>query len=140
MSMSMQMTFYNSHSVTLFFESWDISSAGYYWLALIGLFASGIVLELLFLLQSKLMSYHRETKYKSLFDSRKVKVLGLLAAIRFGWLCLSYLLMLGAMTYNTGVFFAIVTGLASGHFIVNFIPKSRLPESVSQEFLSKPCH
>jgi hypothetical protein len=61
-----------------------------------------------------------------------------IAALYFCHAGLAYLLMLAAMTYNTGAFFAIVAGLAFGHWFFTLqafglIPKPKQTRSGVEE-------
>ncbi|EPS69360.1 hypothetical protein M569_05405, partial [Genlisea aurea] len=113
----MHMTFYWGKTVTILFDSWRTNSWPSYSLSLFACF-----------LVSAFHQYmeNRRIKIKLLLESDAtllVSKLGggrrnLAAAILFGVnSAIGYLLMLAIMSFNAGVFLAVILGLAVGYFV-----------------------
>lgn len=123
----MAMYFTATTSVTVWFKSWTTGSNVAYAFALIGIFVMCLVHEAL---TTARLTYKVYTHTKSTedFPSRYPAVMRPLAtstALRVTTdtilyaanLVTSYLLMLLVMTYNVGVFFVVIGGLAIGRLI-----------------------
>ncbi|XAR60664.1 hypothetical protein NMG60_11034128 [Bertholletia excelsa] len=100
--MMMHMTFFWGKKAEILFSGWPGSHSGVYWLALVVIFAMAVLVEWL--------SYCRIIK-----DGSNRVAAGLIQtlmhAIRVG---LAYMVMLGVMSFNGGVFLAAVAGHAVG--------------------------
>lgn len=123
----MAMYFTATTSVTVWFKSWTTGSNVAYAFALIGIFVMCLVHEALTTARLTYKVY-THTKGPDDFPSRYPPVLRPLAtstALRVATdtilyaanLVTSYLLMLLVMTYNVGVFFVVIGGLAIGRLI-----------------------
>ncbi|CAG9317874.1 unnamed protein product [Blepharisma stoltei] len=139
MNMYMAMTFYNDHNFVVFFDSWHVDNDAKYAGAIILLFLVSMGLEFL----------HFLLKLVTVYQIKAQKTIQNLIFYNFGygiiyflWVSLAYLLMLAIMTYSTGVFCAITTGITFGHFLFRMI-EHKTPianESLSQELVVKnPC-
>eukprot|EP00250_Pteridium_aquilinum_P018482 c2410_g1_i1 orf=320-769(-) len=121
----MHMTFYWGKQATILFDGWKTSTWLNFSFSLIALFVSSILLQ--YLANSRVSASSSPGKSHS-FDT-KVSLLGkatlsvslskkLLGSALFGVrVGLGYLLMLAVMSFNGGVFIAVVLGFAVGHFL-----------------------
>ncbi|KAL8504745.1 hypothetical protein ACS0TY_016066 [Phlomoides rotata] len=107
--MAMHMTFFWGKDVILLFAGWPGTSLGMYILALAALFLLAVVAEVL--------SAAPKLKPR---DSTPVAGAAIHAAVYAVRMGLAYLLMLSVMSYNIGVFLAVVAGHAAGRFAVKF--------------------
>ncbi|MCO5570810.1 hypothetical protein L7F22_024538 [Adiantum nelumboides] len=124
----MHMTFYWGKQATILFDGWTTSTWLNYSLSLVALFAASIVLQYIANLRitgspvSGKSSSSSSTGVKApllgkgkLSLSSSKNVLGsALFGVRVG---LGYLLMLAVMSFNAGVFLAVVVGFAVGRFL-----------------------
>ncbi|CAG9328523.1 unnamed protein product [Blepharisma stoltei] len=140
MNMIMQMTFYNDHNFKLYFDSWHVDDDTKYAGAIVALFLASMGLEFLHFLL-KLANFYQKKTPRTVQNMIYFN-LGY-GCLYFLWVSLAYLLMLAIMTYSTGVFCAITTGITFGHILFRMIePSTPLKnESLSQELVDKnPCH
>ncbi|KAE9586898.1 hypothetical protein Lal_00004475 [Lupinus albus] len=124
----MHMTFYWSKNVTLLIDSWRTDSWLSYVLSLVACIVASVFYQYLEnrRIRLKLLAARKSSPVaaaeiqvpllrRKLIGGDKVRVGG---AVLFGLSsAIGYLLMLAVMSYNGGVFVAIVVGLAFGHFI-----------------------
>lgn len=98
-------------SLTILFSGWDITTSAGYAGSVICFFCLGVLVRMLRLSLSMVR--------------RRATVLPLIsqAAVFFVINTLAYLLMLAAMTYDVGIFFAIVVGMTVGFWIELVIAK-----------------
>ncbi|CAL0327154.1 unnamed protein product [Lupinus luteus] len=120
------MTFYWSKNVTILIDSWRTDSWLSYVLSLVACIVASVFYQYLEnrrirlkLLAGKASPAAAEIQVpllrRKLVAGGKVRVGG---AVLFGLSsAIGYLLMLAVMSFNGGVFVAIVVGLAFGHFI-----------------------
>eukprot|EP00659_Diplonema_papillatum_P020000 gene20000-30776_t len=94
----MMMTFYSSHKVVILFDQWNVKTRGQYAAAVVLVFLAGLSAPLL----------------KDYAVSSRMLPLPARACLIFVNFCLVYCLMLVAMTYNVGLFFATMAGLTTG--------------------------
>ncbi|KAH7421512.1 hypothetical protein KP509_13G061100 [Ceratopteris richardii] len=123
-----QMWFYWGDETLILAKGWTTTSGGPYFASLVALFAMAFVNQLL----DRLVS--RNSPLKQFFRRHKVgtssckwtifpnKYLSFLARLFLGTVflirvSLAYLLMLAAMSFNGGVFIAIVLGFTAGYFV-----------------------
>ena len=102
MMMTMEMNFYSSWMVKFLLEKWTTQTQGHYWACIFVSFFSAAFIEFL--------------------ASRSIKndyLHSLIYAVR---LFLSYMVMLILMTFNAGLFLAVVTGYTFGYFLTGFSP------------------
>ncbi|CAG9317815.1 unnamed protein product [Blepharisma stoltei] len=135
----MEMVFSSEHNFVIYFDSWTVDNESKYAGAIILIFLASMGLELLqFLLKIVLVFQKRASQ-----TTQNVILFNLgYICLYFLWVSLAYLLMLAVMTYSTGVFCAIITGITFGHFLLKIIePTTPLAnESLSQELVVKnPC-
>lgn len=122
----MHMTFYWGKDVTILFDFWRVKTWTWYAVSLVVVFLFSVLHEWLASLRSaKPVSPSEEENgddhrtpfithaYASQKSLSKKAIDSFLFGINVG---LGYLLMLAAMSFNGGVFVAIVAGLAFGHF------------------------
>ncbi|KAJ0983801.1 hypothetical protein J5N97_002157 [Dioscorea zingiberensis] len=120
----MHMTFYWGKTVTILFDSWRTDSWGSYALSLIALFLvsafyqymEGLRIRFKILAKSKAPSSPPSAQIPLLFPPRAAPIHArLFAAVIFGLnSAIGYLLMLAVMSFNGGVFVAVIVGLAAG--------------------------
>ncbi|KAK3405710.1 hypothetical protein EUGRSUZ_K01930 [Eucalyptus grandis] len=109
----MHMTLYWSRYVTLLFDSWQTDSWPSYFLSLAACFL--------------VSAFY--------YASRLARSARLRAALLFGLnSTIGYLLMLAIMSFNGGVFLAIVGGLTVGYYVFRFED-----EGVAAVVLDNPC-
>ncbi|KAH7300007.1 hypothetical protein KP509_24G040600 [Ceratopteris richardii] len=128
MSIMMQMALKWRKRVMILFDEWKTSTAGTYWAALIGVFLVAFVHQYLDrllapsspLYQINLRS-HRESKDGENSDDSQHRsstlVRVLTTGVFFIRISLAYVSMLNAMTFNGGVFLAIVLGFTTGYIV-----------------------
>ncbi len=124
--MGMAMTFTNSYRVTLWFDGWRSDSIGEYIAMLIGVTILAATLELLITFRHGLVIGHRPRWFKledtplspeasTGGDANGSPAVRILSTVLYGAIvALGYLLMLATMTYNVGLFLAVVFGLCIG--------------------------
>nr|GEX02864.1 copper transporter 5.1-like [Tanacetum cinerariifolium] len=124
----MHMTFYWGHKVTLLIDSWKTDSWFSYIITLIICFLFPVLYQFLEVhrLQLKLLSSsangvvgaieNEPLLYTKFFSSRKRK--RFVGSVLFGMSSvINYFMMLAVMSFNGGVFVAIVVGLAVGYWL-----------------------
>jgi len=118
--MIMTMYFYQSQHVKFLFKDFEVSSnTGYFGVCMIS-FLIGFVTETLSIMQDRL---DQQISSKIREEQRKMRARrcsqGLVFLLRMFF---SYLCMLAVMTYNVGILFCTVGGLALAYFILGFSP------------------
>ncbi|WCJ29286.1 copper transporter 5 [Euphorbia peplus] len=127
----MHMTFYWSKEVTLLFTSWKTTSWLSYSLTLLACLIAPVLYQLLehqrtrFKLIATVKSTasingaERETPLlESKMTAGKLSAVKILGAVLFGVNSgIGYMLMLAVMSFNGGVFIAVVFGLGIGYFL-----------------------
>ena len=100
--MTMEMYFYSGYQVKFLIEKWTTMNSGQYWACLIVTFLTAAFIEFL--------------------ASRKIRNDFLNMLVYATRLFLSYMVMLILMTFNAGLFFAVITGYTLGYFLTGFSP------------------
>ena len=100
--MTMEMYFYSNYQVKFLLEKWQTTNQGQYWACLIASFLVAAAVEVL--------------------ASRKIKNDFLHTFVYATRLFFSYMTMLVLMTFNAGLFVAVVTGYTFGYFVSGFSP------------------
>lgn len=139
MDMKMQMTFFNDHKFTLFFDDWKIDSDGEYAAAILGL----ILVSLGFQILSYVIRMFSSRFKRQMTRRGQGMYLAVVVALQYAWCTTGYLLMLAVMTYSTGVLFAVVSGLTLGQILVLVGEKNLTKggQAVEDEPLgTRPCH
>ncbi len=97
------------HSVL--FNWWKVTGCGFYFLTLLFWFIAGVFYEFInyLLVTQQLREVHKN------FHPLVSRIS--LSALYFSKMLFAYVLMLVAMTYNVGLIFSIVLGMALGFFI-----------------------
>ncbi|KAH7422324.1 hypothetical protein KP509_12G003700 [Ceratopteris richardii] len=138
----MHMTFYWGKQATILFDGWKTTTWLSYSLSLVALFLSSIVLQYFSNLEITNF-FTGKTSSSTSFPPIEASLLGkdtsstslgkkLLRSGIFGVrVGIGYLLMLAAMSFNGGVFIAIVLGFAVGHFV--FFKDTTLSLTSSEE-------
>ena len=132
--MTMTMYFYQSTSVKFIFDSFDVTDDSGYFAVLLSAFILGFLTESLSVAQDKL-----DQKITSEVSNRLSRLRGkrctqgILFIMR---LWLSYMCMLAVMTYNVGVLFSVIGGLAIGYLVLGFQPAEVVVMSSSKKQLS----
>ncbi|KAG6409499.1 hypothetical protein SASPL_127539 [Salvia splendens] len=121
----MHMTFYWGRSVTILFDSWQTNSWPGYFLSLLALFLFGAFYQYMEerRLRLKLLSVAKpppssaaETPLLNKLSGRRFGPYQLAGSVLFGVnSAIGYFLMLAVMSFNAGVFIAVVVGLAAGY-------------------------
>lgn len=122
----MHMTFYWGKDVTILFDFWRVHTWLWYVVSLLVVFLFSMLHEWLASQRSALGAKAEKGRMEDGDDAR-IPLIGtsgrkclftkVLEAFLFGVnVGLGYMLMLAAMSFNWGVFLAIVAGLAFGHF------------------------
>ncbi|KAH7422332.1 hypothetical protein KP509_12G003900 [Ceratopteris richardii] len=141
----MHMTFYWGKQATILFDGWKTTTWADYSLSLIALFLSSIILqyisnlEVTSLLTGKTSSSTSSPSVKAPLLGKNILSISLgkrflrsgVFGVRVG---IGYLLMLAAMSFNGGVFIAIVLGFAVGHFL--FVKGNTTSVTTPEEELS----
>lgn len=104
--MSMQMYFKASDSVVVLFKGWETTSLGEYFATLIFIFLFSLAHEYMTTYRINYTLKKDDAHYGSLISS-----LLYLLSVTF-----SYLIMLMVMTFNVGIFFTVLLGLATGFY------------------------
>ncbi|KAL3729057.1 hypothetical protein ACJRO7_033628 [Eucalyptus globulus] len=127
----MHMTLYWSRYVTLLFDSWRTDSWPSYFVSLAACF-------LVFAFYQSLASSSAAAVSPLLLKagaSRLARSARLGVALLFGLnSAIGYLLMLAIMSFNKGVFLAIISGLTVGYYVFRFED-----EGVAVVVLDNPC-
>lgn len=130
----MHMTFYWGKDVTILFDFWRVKTWTWYAISLVVVFLFSVLHEWLASQRSALSpksdkgedagvgtaedSDHRTPFITHAYAAQKSVSKRAMEAFLFGInVGLGYMLMLAAMSFNGGVFVAIVAGLAFGHFL-----------------------
>ena len=135
MMMMMHMSFWKGTDVIFLFDKWSPQNQTTYIFGLVGVFVAGMFLQLLTHLQE-------HVKWKRWFDQvQKSLSCNDLAithtltvdvplsfkliqiVVHFLTVLLAYFIMLLIMTYNVGVFIAVVLGIFCGHLLTAFYKK-----------------
>lgn len=120
----MHMTFYWSKQVTLLIDSWRTNSWLSYSLSLLACFIVSVFYQYLesYRIRLKLLSCRKPSPSEIEVPLLRSKVAGKWTAVKFAESlffgvnsAIGYLLMLAVMSFNGGVFVAIVLGLAFGY-------------------------
>nr|XP_043628332.1 copper transporter 5.1-like [Erigeron canadensis] len=144
----MHMTFYWSRNVTLLFDSWKTNS----WLSYILSLAICIIFSIFYqYMEDKRVRFKLLASTKTKTDSpsdtttsplllnKKIKIGGgcgerLMGSVLFGVnSAIGYFLMLSIMSFNGGVFVAIVVGLSVGYFLF------RSGGEIDDQVVDNPC-
>mmetsp|Transcript_25069 Transcript_25069/g.43974 ORF Transcript_25069/g.43974 Transcript_25069/m.43974 type:complete len:159 (-) Transcript_25069:45-521(-) len=134
---TMHTTFYNDHHYKLYFHNWGFDTESKYAGGIVALICISFAIELVY--------------YLSNITARRARVADVPALKGLWWLitgCLvyamvmfSYLMMLAVMTYSTGVFFGVVSGLSLGRLVFHYILAPTTKEGkVNQEGQLLVCH
>eukprot|EP00271_Cylindrocystis_brebissonii_P008716 TRINITY_DN2319_c0_g1_i3.p1 TRINITY_DN2319_c0_g1~~TRINITY_DN2319_c0_g1_i3.p1 ORF type:complete len:182 (+),score=24.00 TRINITY_DN2319_c0_g1_i3:482-1027(+) len=132
--MSMQMTFYWSTSATILFDAWKVSTVAEYIAALIGVFLFCMLHELLTTYRMTFIATAcsvaaRTTDGNSSETNLKERIMGpclsgtskLIGALLYTLnAASSYLIMLIIMSFNLGLFLAVILGLGAGFLLFGF--------------------
>ena len=121
----MHMTLYWGKNVTLLFDSWKTNSWTSYLLSLIACFIIATFYQYLENVRIRLKLFSGEGRttpvpeiQASLLGLNKVSRNKVVESVLFGVnSAIGYLLMLAIMSFNGGVFLAIVVGLTIGYFL-----------------------
>jgi solute carrier family 31 (copper transporter), member 1 len=121
------------------FNWWETKGPWTYLLTLLFWFLCGIFYEFvnITLTQKQFDLFKFETDYHQFLSRGLVSLLYLLKMF------LAYILMLVIMTYNVGLFFAIIFGLSIGHFFFftkGFISDAKEIEYGALDSISSSCH
>lgn len=130
----MHMTFYWGKDVTILFDFWRVKTWTWYAVSLLVVFLFSVLHELLASQRSALIAKLEKVEVPAVsategdgdnrtplishaYPGQKSIFKKTMEAVLFGInVGLGYMLMLAAMSFNWGVFLAIVAGLAFGHF------------------------
>lgn len=112
-SSMMEMTFYNDHHYKFFFDSWDFDTETKYSGGIVALICVSFAIQMVSFLSLMLARWARSE------EAGVVKGVWwvLTFCLVYVEVMFSYLMMLAIMSYSTGVFFGIVSGLALGRFV-----------------------
>jgi len=114
------MYFENTWHTLLWFKSWETKDVQSYIISLLGLVLLGVVHESLACYRSGYIS-RVHPKEDPAGTGRRHTSLGdriILALLYSGNIASGYMLMLAVMTFNVGFFFAVVSGLGLGYFLL----------------------
>ena len=137
MMMMMPMYFWQGTEVTYLFENIESKSSGGYVAGLFGTFALGLAVEFISYLRKYFhMRAQLSAINNSVITSQNSPIIDvkigcgyrlLLTFIFMIMITGAFLLMLLVMTYNVGILFAAVSGLAVGLFMFNLVTLPELP-------------
>ncbi|KAL3688583.1 hypothetical protein R1sor_014892 [Riccia sorocarpa] len=139
----MHMTFYWGTKATLLFDEWVTKTPLQYYLSLLGIIIFAVVHEWLFTFRVRLASKKGSPRADGLdrplldqFPKQKSLAFqeGLVALLYGVNASTGYLLMLLVMSFNGGVFIAVVVGLVNGYA---FFRSKTGPEDTNQ--IADPC-
>jgi len=126
-----------SFILLVLFDGWKVTNCGYYTLTLLFWFLAGILYELInFVLVHKQL--HEVQKNFHPLVSRIS-----LALLYFVKMFFAYVIMLVAMTYNVGLIFSVVLGMAVGFFLFSsnaYISNVHGEQYLSINAGSSSCH
>jgi copper transporter 1 len=112
--------------VAIWWKEWKTSSTWSYVLTLLGMFLAGVLVELIRRLN---MSAHRrymvsKNEFESWTLSHRLGAKAIRALLHLAHITVGYLVMLAVMSYNVGVFVAVMLGFGVGFFLLaeNHLP------------------
>jgi hypothetical protein len=120
----MEMTFYNDHNFKLYFDSWDFDTHTKYSGGIVAFICISFAVEMLAFFSQLTARWAR----RAITPTEKLWW-GVTAGLVYGNVMLSFLMMLAVMTYSTGVFFAVVTGISLGYCVFHIILGQSAPEA-----------
>eukprot|EP01063_Lacrimia_lanifica_P008785 TRINITY_DN1582_c0_g1_i1.p3 TRINITY_DN1582_c0_g1~~TRINITY_DN1582_c0_g1_i1.p3 ORF type:complete len:139 (+),score=39.17 TRINITY_DN1582_c0_g1_i1:53-418(+) len=121
----MQMSFYSGTDVTIMFDAWTTRDGGMYALALMLVCAGSFLMMVM-------------KHYLSVGATRLS--LAVRAPLAFLFFNLSYAVMLVAMTYNVGLWFATMCGLTLGYVVTEMFLAGGTKPSMSGYSDVEGCH
>jgi hypothetical protein len=113
-------------------DTWKVDTDGKKAGAIIGLLALGVVMYAVLFLYKLAFS-----RMKAQHSLQKWGLLGVCGLLYFIYVSIGYLLMLAAMSFITGVFFAVVVGITMGKVLFEHVVK--LPGK-QEESSDQCCH
>ena len=118
--MIMTMYFYQSEKVHFLFERYSVdNSAGYFGVCMVAFFF-GFITETLSIVQDQI---DQKTSARLKEDRQRLRMSRLYQALICAFrVWFSYFCMLSIMTFNAGIMFCVVAGLAVAYFILGFSP------------------
>ncbi|CAD2099728.1 copper transporter, putative [Plasmodium vinckei brucechwatti] len=123
-NLSMPMSFQNTTHTIILFKFWETTTVPFYFISLILCFMFGILSVAFKVLRLYIEKALPTTSNANIFTSATLfkhnTIRMILSFIIYSW---DYLLMLIVMTFNVGLFFAVILGLSFGYFLMgnNFV-------------------
>ncbi|EAA15673.1 surface protein-related [Plasmodium yoelii yoelii] len=118
-NLSMPMSFQNTTHTIILFKFWETTTVPFYFLSLILCFIFGILSVVFKVLRLYIEMVLPTTNNMNIFTSailfKNNTIRMILSFIIYSW---DYLLMLIVMTFNVGLFFAVILGLSFGYFLM----------------------